>query len=81
MTLMMISGFLLIISLGHLYCGIFVLCITSSMYREIIQLKRRKDKDERVYAYVIDWYYYGVFAFFMIPKFFFRRILTETLIQ
>ena len=77
MTIMMVSGFILIITLGHLYCALFVLYITSRMYKEIISLKRKKEKDDRMVFSYIDWYYFGVIAFFMIPKLFLRRILVE----
>lgn len=80
-TMMMITGFLTIITLGHLYCAIFVLQVTSSMYKEIISLKRKKEKDDRIIFTWIDWYYFGVFAFFMIPKLFLRRILVEDMIE
>jgi CDP-diglyceride synthetase len=73
----MVSGFLLIISLGHFYCAIFVLYITSSMYKEIISLKRKKEKDEKIIFSYIDWYYFGVVTFFILPKLFLRRILVE----
>lgn len=47
------------------------------MYKEIISLKRREDKDKKNLFSWIDWYYFGVFAFFLIPKLFLRRILIE----
>ena len=52
---MMISGFLLIITLGHLYCAMFVMIVTMFMYKEIISLKRRKDKDEKMQYFWLDW--------------------------
>ena len=78
---MMIMGFFLIITLGHLYCSILVLQVTLSMYKEIISLKRKKEKDEKIIFSWLDWYYFGVFAFFMIPKLFLRRILVEDVIE
>jgi phosphatidate cytidylyltransferase len=74
---MMISGFFVIISLGHIYCAFLVLYIASTMYKEIISLKRKDEKDRRNLFSWIDWYYFGVFAYFLIPKLFLRRILTE----
>ena len=42
---MMISGFLLIITMGHVYCGLLVLSLAFFMYKEIIALKRREEKE------------------------------------
>ena len=70
-------GFLLIITMGHLYCGIFVLWVSFLMYKEIISLKRNEEKDKKNLFSWIDWYYFGIFAFLMIPTLFLRRILME----
>ena len=74
---MMISGFFLIICMGHLYCAFLVLYVSSSMYKEIISLKRKEEKDKRNVFSWIDWYNFGVFAFFLLPKLFLRRILVD----
>jgi phosphatidate cytidylyltransferase len=76
-TLMMISGFLLIIAMGHFYCALLVMVATISMYKEIVSLRRRKEKDEKIIFSWLDWYFFFVFAFFVLPKLFLRRILVE----
>lgn len=76
-SLMMFSAFLLIVTMGHIYCGILVLCVAFFMYREIISLKRKEEKDKKNVFSWIDWYYFASFAFLMIPKVFLRRVLVE----
>ena len=74
---MMISGFFLIITMGHVYCAILVLILAFFMYKEIISLKRKEDKDKKSLVSWIDWYYFASFAFLMIPNLFVRRVLVE----
>ena len=76
-TIMMISGFFLLIAMGHVYSGLLVFWIAFMMYKEIISLKRREEKDNKNPFSWIDWYYFGIFAFLMIPNLFLRRILVE----
>ena len=76
----MISGFFLIITMGHLYCAILVLWIGFFMYKEIVSLKRKESKDKHLFSW-IDWYYFGAFAFLMIPNLFLRRILVKDAIK
>ena len=74
---MMISGFFFIIALGHFYVALLVMSIASIMYYEIISLKRKEEKDKRGHVSWIDWYNFIVFAFYVVPKVFLRRILLE----
>jgi len=46
--MMMVSGFALLIAMGHFYVALFVTLLTVLMFREIIGLKRNKEKDNRV---------------------------------
>ena len=81
-TVMMISGFFLIITMGHIYCAILVLCIAFLMYKEIILLKRREEKEKNLALFSwIDWYFFAAFAFLMIPNVFLRRILVQDSIK
>jgi hypothetical protein len=77
----MISGFFLIITMGHVYCALLVLSISFMMYKEIISLKRKEEKDRKNLFNWIDWYFFGVFAFLMIPNLFLRRVLVEGAIK
>jgi phosphatidate cytidylyltransferase len=78
---MMISGFFLIIAMGHVYCAFLVLCLAFLMYKEIISLKRKEYKDKMNTFSWIDWYYFAIFAFLMIPNLFLRRVLVKEAIQ
>jgi phosphatidate cytidylyltransferase len=72
---MMVAGFFMIICMGHIYCAFLVFSLAFLMYKEIISLKRREDKDKMNLFSWIDWYYLGIFAFLMIPNLFLRRVL------
>jgi phosphatidate cytidylyltransferase len=73
----MLSGFFLIITMGHIYCAILVLALSFLMYQEIISLKRKEEKDKKNLFSWIDWYYFASFAFLMLPNLFVRRVLVE----
>jgi phosphatidate cytidylyltransferase len=73
----MISGFLFIITMGHLYCAMLILTLIFFMYKEIISLKRKDEKDRKSLFNWIDWYYFAAFAFLQIPNLFLRRVLVE----
>ena len=79
-TVIMMSGFFLIICMGHVYCAILVLNLAFFMYKEIISLKRKDEKDRKSLFNWIDWYYFASFAFLQIPNLFLRRVLVETAI-
>ena len=72
---MMISGFFMIITMGHVYCGILVIQLAAMMYKEIISLKRKEEKDKKNQLSWIDWYYFGIFSYLLVPKLFLRRVL------
>ena len=76
----MLSGFFLIICMGHLYCALLVLSLAFMMYKEIISLKRKDEKDKKSLFSWIDWYYFGSFAFLQIPNLFLRRVMVESAI-
>ena len=78
-AMIMISGFFLIITMGHIYCAILVLNLAFLMYKEIISLKRKENKEQLAGSLFswIDWYYFSAFAFLMIPNLFVRRVLVE----
>ena len=44
-------------------------------------MKRKDEKDKRNHFSWIDWYHFGVFAFFLIPKLFLRRILVDQTVE
>ena len=69
-TAIMLSLFMFLITLGHVYCSILVLVITSIMYKEVISLRRKDEKDKRNSLVWIDWYYFSIFTYALLPYFF-----------
>eukprot|EP00388_Colpodella_angusta_P024357 GDKJ01063716.1.p1 GENE.GDKJ01063716.1~~GDKJ01063716.1.p1 ORF type:complete len:500 (+),score=106.16 GDKJ01063716.1:38-1537(+) len=62
-TIAMLSGFIFINFMGHFYCILLVLMLTIGMFREILRIKRRVDKDTRLpFFYFLRWYIF-VLAF------------------
>jgi len=76
----MISGFLLIITMGHVYCAVLIMNLVFFMYKELISLKRNDEKDRKSLFNWIDWYYFASFAFLQVPHLFLRRVLVENAI-
>jgi phosphatidate cytidylyltransferase len=79
-SIIMISGFLLIITMGHVYCAVLIMNLVFFMYKELISLKRKDEKDRKSLFNWIDWYYFASFAFLQIPHLFLRRVLVENAI-
>ena len=50
------------------------------MYKEIIALKRKEEKDKRAYVLFLEWYNFVVFVFYLLPKVFLRRIIVDKVI-
>ena len=68
-TLMLISAFLSIISAGHLYCSVLVVCLVGAIFYEITKLKRNREKEHKLpFFYALRWFW------FLITNFYFLRI-------
>lgn len=78
---MLVSGFFLIVSMGHLYSAILVFVLAFLMYKEIMALKRKEEIDRKNLFSWIDWYMFGAFAYMMIPELFLRRVLVKDAIE
>lgn len=63
------------VTMGHMYSAMMVLVLTYIIYKEIISLKRKDEKDKKNIFSWIDKYYFGVFTFSIIPKFFNSQLL------
>eukprot|EP00922_Rhytidocystis_sp_ex-Travisia-forbesii_P037674 GHVS01056117.1.p1 GENE.GHVS01056117.1~~GHVS01056117.1.p1 ORF type:complete len:555 (-),score=100.61 GHVS01056117.1:568-2232(-) len=60
-TVILIAFFLLVLSSGHVYCSVLVLALIMGIYREIISLKRKKEKDKKLpLFFVLRWYWFAV---------------------
>eukprot|EP00922_Rhytidocystis_sp_ex-Travisia-forbesii_P037665 GHVS01056104.1.p1 GENE.GHVS01056104.1~~GHVS01056104.1.p1 ORF type:complete len:506 (+),score=75.58 GHVS01056104.1:287-1804(+) len=65
-TMILISFFLLILLSGHIYCSILCICATMGIYREIISLKRKKEKDKELpLFFALRWYWFSVTCWWM----------------
>ena len=52
-----------IVVMGHAYCTIAVMVLTFLIYKEIISLNRKEEKDNKNIFNWMDKYYFGVFMF------------------
>ncbi|KAF4657818.1 phosphatidate cytidylyltransferase [Perkinsus olseni] len=69
-AVIMISGFLLIVAMGHFYCSLLVLGIAAGMFQEICMLKRNKEKDLQLpLFYSLRWYLFFVTVFYGYKRF------------
>lgn len=63
-TIILILSFCLIIAAGHFYCGILVMLITLFSYKEVIELKRKANLEEKLPLFFIQrWYWFLVTLF------------------
>jgi len=74
----MISGFLLIITLGHFYAVCLIIFVIYQMYSEIMSLKRNQDKDLKTTRKLLNRLTILMILFMVAPKFFLRRSLLES---
>eukprot|EP00921_Rhytidocystis_pertsovi_P008283 GHVQ01013593.1.p1 GENE.GHVQ01013593.1~~GHVQ01013593.1.p1 ORF type:complete len:530 (+),score=61.06 GHVQ01013593.1:394-1983(+) len=60
-TCILVALFFVILGGGHLYCSLLVLVVIMGIYREIISLKRKREKDKKLpLFFVLRWYWFGV---------------------
>ena len=67
-SLIMIFSFILILSMGHFYCALFVLFIIICINSELIDISRYKDRNHEVKGYYLfSWYMFilGIYFFYV----------------
>mmetsp|Transcript_16649 Transcript_16649/g.41187 ORF Transcript_16649/g.41187 Transcript_16649/m.41187 type:complete len:236 (+) Transcript_16649:448-1155(+) len=65
----MVSVFAGIIAMGHLYLAFLVICLTMGMFREVIGLKRNKEKDNKIpWFLTMRWYFFVLAEFYAIKR-------------
>ncbi|KAL1923900.1 uncharacterized protein VTP21DRAFT_6935 [Calcarisporiella thermophila] len=65
-TLLMIAGFLLIVSMGHVWVILLVEIIQTLVYKEVITLASQKSKDRKLpYFKVLSWYFLVITTYFL----------------
>jgi len=73
-TIAMLGGFITFILAGHIYCSILILLVSIGMVREIINLKRSREKDNKVFSLGLCWYF-----FFVASYYFYGQIISNKL--
>eukprot|EP00918_Siedleckia_nematoides_P003434 GHVU01007774.1.p1 GENE.GHVU01007774.1~~GHVU01007774.1.p1 ORF type:complete len:183 (+),score=24.77 GHVU01007774.1:81-629(+) len=57
-TLVLIFSYYGIIVMGHFYCSLIVLVLTMAVYKEVISLKRDREKDKKLpLFFFLRWYW------------------------
>jgi len=69
-TLVMLFGFIVIIAAGHFYCSMIVLVVATGAFKEILDLKRNREKETQIpVSSFLNWYFFAVAIFyFYIPQ-------------
>jgi len=66
----MLFGFIVIIAAGHFYCSMIVLVVATGAFKEILDLKRNREKETQIpVSSFLNWYFFAVAIFyFYIPQ-------------
>uniref|UniRef100_A0A7S4L0G6 Phosphatidate cytidylyltransferase n=2 Tax=Guillardia theta TaxID=55529 RepID=A0A7S4L0G6_GUITH len=65
-TFAMFIGFLIVIASGQIYVMALIICIKAGMFKEILALKRNKEKDKRIpWFRTLNWYFFAVTIYFI----------------
>ena len=65
--------------MGHFYCMLLPLWITITMYRELLNLQRDREREKKIHSWffkIITWYYMVLSIFYLYFAFFDERLLT-----
>jgi len=69
-TLILLGGFAVILSLGHTYCMGLVFFILFMLFRELLALKRDREREKPIpNFYKINWYFFFITVGFLFPRF------------
>jgi len=63
----------LLIFIGHFHLSLFILASFSLFFKELVQLSRVLQKEERIQVEWLDLYWYLIGAYICIPKVFLRE--------
>jgi len=67
-----------VVMAGHFYFALFILWSASYNYKEVISLNRVVQKEYMITFSWIDWYWYAVSAYIVLPRVFLRREIMES---
>mmetsp|Transcript_9884 Transcript_9884/g.8422 ORF Transcript_9884/g.8422 Transcript_9884/m.8422 type:complete len:146 (-) Transcript_9884:1054-1491(-) len=68
-TLVMMAVFLTLIAAGHFYLLMLVVLVAIGAFKEILNLKRNREKEEQIpQSVILNWYFFfvGVYYFFLV---------------
>ena len=69
-TLILLSSFLSIISAGHFYCSVLVVCLIGAIFYEITKLKRNREKEHKLpFFYALRWFWFFITNFYFLKIF------------
>lgn len=58
-SVVMVLGFILIISAGHFYCSLLVILINICIFKELISLKTNQEREAKIpFFHLISWYFF-----------------------
>ena len=73
-TLAMLGGFGAFILAGHVYCALLIFLLTLGMVREIVNLKRNREKENKVFSMTLCWYFFFVATYYFYGKLFSNKL-------
>lgn len=79
-TIVMLVLFIGIIAAGHIYCALLIFAINSSMVKEILSLKRNRERENEIlFSVKLNWYFFAVAVFYFYGKLFSSVLAKVTL--
>jgi len=71
----MLLVFVAIILAGHFYCAVLIFLMNIGMVKEILSLKRNKEKENHVpFSLFLNWYFFAVATFFFYGRVFGNKL-------
>jgi len=76
----MLLAFIAIIAAGHIYCAVLIFFMNLGMVKEILSLKRNREKETEVsFSMKLNWYFFAVAVFYFYGKLFTNVLAHVTL--
>lgn len=66
-SFIMIGGFFFILYCGHFYTSVMILGLNTLMFREILALRRNREREQKIpLFYLTNWYFFFTAAFYFV---------------
>jgi phosphatidate cytidylyltransferase len=66
-TLLMLFGFFMVIAAGPLYSVMFIIMISILLFKELVNLKLREDKEKEIpFFRLINWYFFAITLYYQL---------------